>query len=565
MSSRVTQVTDNFEPRTIKPRTRTYKRLPIIVVGRDELIYEDGTIAPLRDLDTNLPAMPSTLFVTIGSGDFLAHLDEIFSKSHPTKWQWRVSDQRKHLRKPGDGELLATRVTCVTHYFGFKGGQYHKVIDPVVMYGKSLDDVWQDSGPFDVRLLRWGIQIRNFCDENGLEVRPTIGAIAAQFLTDKRFYPRARRKVPHQINARAREHLPGNHYALGPVPSPSEYFSAWYLDQHRAHHYHARTTPLPNADHLYAYGHFVNLGKIAFDITAVPENFTGLYCLKLQFPTLAENPVLSGMSHWLRSRDEHHFVFSNELPLLLDMGYKVTGVIAAWGSFQRDEGIARYATWCGQQLDSYGDKPWLKPILLATYGTLATRPTRGEAVFRMAKRGQQVNLITGRGELTGLLVQRSAKLDPRVANVIHRGMIEAATRAESIGLARWLAHEGYRPLSIYADAVIIENDDKPLPDFLPEPWRLKSELTHLQFVTKQAFISGEMTKLPGVSAELRRYARGQQGHAPRMTDRQYNRWQVEHGAAYDADNNIIRKDAPAPSHQQLTLVPPSKGKHNGRS
>jgi hypothetical protein len=121
-----------------------------------------------------------------------------------------------------------------------------------------------------------------------------------------------------------------------------------------------------------------------------------------------------------------------------------------------------------------------------------------KTVYRLAKRGEPVALRTGRRKLTGLLVETPRKLEPGIAHVIQRGMIEAATRSESIGLAQWLTHQGHNILSIYADAVIVE-DTGPLPEFIPEPWRIKEELTHLEFITAQAFRSDQMTKLPGVS------------------------------------------------------------------
>lgn len=506
------------EPRTVKPRSRTYRRLPVVAVYGNLWVDEDGQVGRRDHLVWGLREQPPTLFATIGSADFLAYLDQYWSEHDPDHWQFRVTEQERAINIPGK-HRAAARVSTTVHYFGFKGGKYHKVIDPVVMYGHDLDTIWPYTDnmlqpgsqypPYPaVRLLQWAKAIRDFCDDNRMEVRATIGSMSSQFLTDHRFYPQARRKVPAAINARARENLPGNYYALSVAPSPRHEFTAWYLDQRRAHHYHARTNVLPDANSLYAMGYFLNLSKVAFPAVLDDPEFYGLYCLRLKCPKRDR------MLHWLNPRHKHHFVFSNELPLLLDMGYKVKGVIAAWGSNHRDMGLARYATWADQQLDNYNDAPWLKPLLLATYGSLATRASWGETVFRLASSGIQVELLTGRRKLRGTMVRAPQRLEPKVANVIHRGMIEAGCRTDSIGLAHWLQSSGYRILSIYADAVMVQvDDDRPLPS-LPEPWRLKTTLNHLQFVSKQAFMSGEMTKLPGVSAELKRYARHSNGQAP---------------------------------------------------
>lgn len=493
------------DPRTIKPRARVYPRRPVIAIDDDgNWIGEDGTTGSTNNLFTHLHEYPATIFAKQGGADFVAKLDATYRLTHKDSWQVRISEQERAIIRPG-GFRAATRVTATVHYFGFKNKSYHKMLDPVTMYGAGLATVWPGDTPAIERLLAWAIQVRDFCDENGMEVRPTIGGIAGQYLTDRRFYPHARRKVPWTINDRARQNLPGNHYALYVHPSPRYEFTAEYLDQHRAHHYHARTVALPDANSLYAHGHFITLRDAMWQGDEIPDDFYGLYCLDLEAPRRKRFQFL---------RTGTRFVFSNELPLLRDMGYRILAVRAAWGSNQRDTGIPRYARYASEQLDRYHDAPWIKPLLLATYGTLATRATWGETVFKLASSGTPATIHTGHHSIDGMLVRAPQKLEPKIANVIHRGMIEAATRAESIGLAHYLSCEGYRVLSIYADAVMVEHDDDhPLPT-LPEPWRLKRTLNHLQFISKQAFTSGEMTKLPGVGRELRNYSRRSNGQAP---------------------------------------------------
>jgi hypothetical protein len=485
----------DYPPKVVKPHARRRKAFSVVAIADQTVLSETGETTSLDELVLELPNMPPTLFAKLSGADFIAWLDQQYAELMPTGWQWRATSNERDICHP-DGTLIASRTTTVIHYFGWQNGNFHKIIDPISMYGHRLDTIWPGDDPQLVKLLRWGIMLRDFCRENDMEVRPTIGGLSAQFLTDRRFYPNARRKVPAATNERAREALPGNHYVLTVAPTPRREFTARYLDQHRAHHYHARTTTLPNADDLFAYGNFHTLSEVA--VEEIPAGFHGLYCLDLEAPSKYRR------SHWI-TKLERAFVFSNELSHLLDMGYKVNGIYAAWGSFSHDTGLARYAKWANSQLDHYDNAAWLKPILLATYGTLATRPKVGETIFRLAKRGEPVKMRTGHNRLEGLLVKGTKKLEPRIANVIHRGMIEAATRSESVGLAQWLTSRGHRILSIYADAVMVQDDaDKPLPT-LPEPWREKATLNHLQFINQQAFVSGEMTKLPGVGRELMAY------------------------------------------------------------
>lgn len=493
--------------RIVKSRTREYRHYPIVAIHGDDTLDEDGQLGTVAELLGRLPKAHPTLFVALGSADLLARMDYTYSNLTPAAWQFRVSNSERDIVRP-DGVKVAARVQLAIHYFGWKNGNYHKMIDPVTMTGKRLDDIWPDKGLGPLgKLLNWGIALRDFCEENGIEVRPTQGAISAQFLTDPRFYPDARRKVPAIINESAREYMPGNYYQLEAETGDTEY-TALYLDQTRAHHFHARISPLPDANLLYAHGRFLDLKSICFE--TVPEHFYGLMCLDLQSP--ARVPDFS----WIKGEGilERQFVFTNELPHLIDMGYRVLGVRACWGSRKRDTGIPRYAAWATLQLDRYDNAAWLKPLLLATYGVLATRPRYGESVFRLAKTGVPARIKTGRYELPGLITVASRKLEPRIANVIHRGMIEAATRSESIGFAQHLTNLGYKVLAIYADAVIIREDEhKPAPT-LPDPWRLHKRLTHLQFINQQAFISGEMTKLPGVNRELLKHT--YRSHAPKL-------------------------------------------------
>lgn len=482
----------------VRPRHRKPRRMPVVAIGDTAAwIDENGKVGPISELLTALPATP-TLFAKVNAADFIALLDEHYRKTHPTTWQWWAHENERAIRNP-DGLKIAARVTVAIHSFGFKGKGYHRIIDPITMYGKGLDDIWPGDEPPIQKLLEWAQQIRNFCHDNQMEVRPTIGAISTQFLTDHRFYPNDRRKVPRATNDTARTHQPGNHYALYVHPAPHKEFTAWYIDQTRAHHYHARTAALPDADSLYAYGWFADLDGIAFD---KPESdFHGLLCLDLELPKELDQFT------WIRRNGKHHFVFTNEVPHLLDMGYRVRGEIAAWGSFKQDTGLAKYAIFADQQLDKYdANNAWLKPLLLATYGTLSTRAGTAGTVFRMASKGERVQLVTGHRTLTGKLVRPPKRLEPKIANVLHRGMIEAATRSDSVGLAQHLAAQGYTILSIYADAIIVKQDEEhtSLP-ILPEPWRIKDTLNYLRFINKQAFISSEMTKLPGVSRELQQY------------------------------------------------------------
>lgn len=514
-------------PRVVKPRRRRFQRLPVMAIythhatdsspEQTNALSEDGELITEQELLERLPKMPSTLFIRMDAASYVAELDALYRQKHPGTWNCRFITKQSNILTP-EGYSRAVREQVVCHYFGWKtrgAGSFHKILDPFIFLEQRLP---KQSKPYIQTLLEWGVQLRDFCDEEGLEVRCTAGAISGQYLTDPRFYPNARRKVPRATNDSVREHLPGNYYSLTVEPKSEREYTAYYLDQGAAHHYHAATTAFPCSDELYAYGRFADVAHTVF--SDVWDNFHGLYCLDLLAPQGRQSP--RWIRDWLdhRAADplplEKRYVYSNELPLLRDYGYKVLGVRAAWGSLQRDEGLNAYAAYALDQLARRGASATLKRLLLATYGVLAITPRDSVSIYARATRGDMASVRIGPHTFTGYKVQQKVKLEPRIANVLHRGMIEAACRMESIGYADWLETRGYNVLSIYSDAVMVEvNDDLPMP-ITPEPWRLKNTLHHLRFINTQAYISAEESKVPGgIGREILKYIQQSRGRAPR--------------------------------------------------
>ena len=489
-----TLTTDN-DNRIVKPVRRMCEWLPIVAVRRNEVLYENAEITGLDELIRRLPSMKPHLFAVEGSPGFIAKLDNLFRNRQD--WQYRVTNMTRETCDP-DGNVISESITLAVNLFGFRKRGYHKLIDPMTMYNKALHQIWPTSDPCVEDhtisdLLDWAISLRDFCAANNLQIRPTIGSISSQFLTDPRFYPEARRKVPAFINQHVREQLPGNYYRLM-VSDEEQEHTGIYIDQTAAHHYHAIHLELPNSNNLHAYGYYHDLSAIC--TTRIPENFYGLLCVDMRWVHAAR---YMWTPYPLESATvEKAFVFTNELQHLYECGWRITGIRAAWGSHTKDTGLARYAQWAIKTRAAYGNPDWLKPMLLATYGVLASRPRIVDTVFKTARKGEPWSLKTWSGTLEGIRVQTSRKLEPSTANVLHRAMIESATRLATVQLAQELHEKGFRVLHLYADAVIVQDDGSMVLPPLPEPWRVKETLHHLRFLNTQAFQSGEMTKLPGV-------------------------------------------------------------------
>jgi hypothetical protein len=427
-------------------------------------------------------------------------------------FQWKAAD-----RSAAIGGSHTSISKTVLDYFGWRTdsftkrkGHWHLCWDLDTFYANPWTMDGHANNVQDV--LTWAQNMRDFCRDNDLAMRSTAASIAVQFLRDPRFYPEARRKVPKVINGSAREWLPGNYYKLLVPEGSDKTYQALEIDQTRAHHYHAQHVRMPNANCLTARGDFINCEEV-FDLNEPDVDFSGLYKLRLfdgragsdNYELFRGNP--GGFF------DE--FVWSSELPFLRDSGFTVGGIIAAWGSYHADTGIRSYSLHAQSELDRLDNAYWIKPLLLSVYGLLAAKPKVPTAVYRIAN-GEPISLVTNRDWLHGFMVThtKGKEIEPVIANVLHRGLIEAATRAESLGFARYLADNRVKVLQIYADCVMVEEDHTtPLP-FMPDPWRVKTKLTNFMPLNPQAFVSVEKERLPGVSRQDRLRIAHAHGSAP---------------------------------------------------
>src|SRR5947209_4466004 len=99
--------------------------------------------------------------------------------------------------------------------------------------------------------------------------------------------------------------------------------------------------------------------------------------------------------------------------------------------------------------------------------------------------------------------RQNHEVESSIANVIHRGMIEAAVRREALWFARFLTEvDGHDILAIYADALFVRDSGRPLR-LLPPPWRLSGTLKHLRFHSATTFTSDRLNRLPGVPQTAR--------------------------------------------------------------
>lgn len=386
-------------------------------------------------------------------------------------------------------------------FFGFRNSnrktQYfhpitpHDFIDDFSKYG---DTDW----PEYIRLYHWGGSVRKWMRKHKLRFTTTRGGLSAQLLRDKRFYPVKRRKVPKLTNENARPALPGNFYVMSERHMNKMIPAVYLIDQQNAHHYAAETVNFPDANTLFARGRFATLS----DKTYVKNNRVGfnnlmnehgLFRCRVWIPKYVQGMVPS----WWKEGLSDVFLFSNEIDLLLELGGEIRHIAYAWTSRSLDTGLAKYAQWAQREISDNPDhKIWLKPTLLSAYGILGVRPRQMETAYWQSEDGEPYRYLLGP---TPIMMQRfrtSKEIQPAIANLIHRGMIEAETRKLSIQLARKLELEGHTIIAIHADAVLVQDEGQQLP-LLPPPWRIKDRLNHFKAIDQVSFHSDQVTILPG--------------------------------------------------------------------
>lgn len=472
----------------------------VIAVKGDRVLTEHGGLQFRRDLSGIMRTHPGGLVAVHNPGKLLWELDR--ELSWDPRWQFRVACVPRNKWSAASARNIQLMKTQVS-YFGFRRasgrtrGQWYYPLSPIDFCSMRADVILKDRSLEG--LLAWALDVRDWCDENGLTPRPTSAGIASQLLRDKRFWPGRRqgRKVPARHNAKARECLPGNYYHLE-IPPAMVVTRADYWDQESAHHTIAEEIDLPDGEHFYAIGHWRDRRDRPYcDISKVK----GHGILFVRVDSLgARGPAPDYMKN---PGSKLALITTNEVELIRRLGGKIEYVIAGWLSRHPDPGIKRYAKWAKDQRAAAGpDRAlWLKPTLLSLYGLLAT----GKRPHRIGMKHTQGNTVAqypvGGKELLTVSEIRLPAREPNFAHVTQRVMIETETRKRSILFARANAE---RLVSIYADGVILRPERPGQMDLL-EPatggpgWRLSGHLSRLRFYAPHSFSAVECCKLPGVT------------------------------------------------------------------
>lgn len=491
----------------------------LVYDGERVLVERTGEIHPLTHLPLILLSEQPAIVICENATHLLGELNYGRCARHPG-WQYKLSlVERRSYRQHKVSRPTATKHLLVS-WFGWKteskkANHYHHPIDPVLFTGSAVSGLRTKANRETDRLytlLAWGIDMREWCHENGLRVSSSGGGLAVQLLRDPRFYPTPRRKVPRATNDKARPHLPGNHYELHTPPYREQ--DAYYLDMASAHHFCASRVALPHANGLYARGKFRKPVDSVEDEPFTNNEPLWIATTDSEFERICNGYGLLQVRLESQQHLRHRFtlpylkkpgvriawIYTNELPLIDELGGKILGIDAAWVSWQKDTGIPKFAEWAIEQnrTMSAERKKWCKPALLSVYGMLAHSPHSPTIGYRESERGVRQSMLIPGGGVIDASWHHLPESESKIANVIQRGMIEAEVRVMVIQMARELTAAGAEVLALYADSVIVKEPFPLTLLTLRSPWGIKTDLPKLQFFNPVSFSSAKMTKLPGI-------------------------------------------------------------------
>jgi hypothetical protein len=335
-------------------------------------------------------------------------------------------------------------------------------------------------------------------EQRGITPRFSPGSFGAALLRASPEWNHLRRPAPWFISDAAREHIPGNYYAIRHGHRKTE--RGYYLDQSSAHHTVASEVSLPHPHYLRARGRFrrVETGDnpIVFRDTSILREHVGVIVATVRCSHIPSDR-LHLYPAWAREKGDHsRWIWTPELRLL-DSKVQLLHISSMLTSVRADPALREYAEW---SLDRLSEKPGsaVKPALLAAYGMLAIRTKRDMTMYAANSRpkpprAQEVSLPL-LPRVMRSTVQRTRV--PSVQNVVARGVIESEVLTRSIELARNLELEGVPVVHIYADGLIAATDQ--LPFLIPPNWRVAAELTGIYSRTPNSIVSRELVRMPGI-------------------------------------------------------------------
>jgi hypothetical protein len=466
-----------------------------------------GELSPTLDLEKLLTHEPGGIIAGTNLYEPLASL--VPDIRGDEGWTMSISAQQQKVNPLDKRETRVTGliyVTRLTYRNGKEGGRGKRKRPPAIKWlVLNLELFFDTAEKFDP--LEAAQAHIDLAGRRGIKPCPSVGAMGSALLRASPEWIKGRKPAPHFISQIAREHLPGNYYAISEKQKGRTLDHVYYLDQESSHHKIASTIPLPDPAYLRARGRLRAIEREEDppwldDISLLSRHY-GLLCCTVECGTIP-----SQYTHlyppWAKERGKHRrWIWTPELRLFNgDHRIQLRHVSAALTSFRLDTTLLEYADWALVQ-SKRPDKRFIKSSLLGAYGMLACRsdlPFQRYAVHGRKKppRAEVCELPLIRGVYRSTIERTRV---PSIQNVVARGVIEAETRTRSLEYAKALEADGIPVAQIYADGLLAVTDQMPL--ILPDHWRIAASLTKVFSPHPNSIISRELVRLPGILSSAR--------------------------------------------------------------
>lgn len=422
-------------------------------------------------------------------------------------WTMSVNMQQRK-SKPLDSETRLTGkmyISRLTYRRGKVGGRKNRRRPPAIKWVVLELGLFTETPPVDLDgIIEAGRSLIALANRRGIKPRPSPGSFGAAMLRASPKWNRERRPAPSFVSQVAREHLPGNYYALSHELRGKRFDHVYYMDQDSAHHKIAASIPLPHPHTLRARGYFRATEEgIHRKWTHYPSNLhghVGLICAQIGCSVLPRE-----LEHlyppWAKAPGRKpRWIWTPELRLFQDHRIDLEYVICALTSRFDDDALNEYANWSLKER-SRDDAPTYKSSLLAAYGMLACRSDLPIQTLTVHGRGPSPRQTVVQLPLLPTVYRSEVhrKRTPAIQNVVARGVIEAETRTRSIEYARRLERENVKVAHVYADGLLAVGDETLFPRFaVPEHWRVAANLTRVFSPHPNSIISDQLVRLPGI-------------------------------------------------------------------
>lgn len=422
-------------------------------------------------------------------------------------WTMTVNMQQRRTKPMTKDTRLTGKIyiSRLTYRRAKVGGRKNRRRPPAIKWVVLELGLFMEDVPMDLPgIVEAAQSLYALAARRGIKPRSSPGSFGAAMLRASSEWVE-RRPAPRFVSEIAREHLPGNFYAISNTMKGKQLDHVYYLDQESSHHKIASSVVIPHPHTIRARGHFRaaengDYKKWTNKLDRISEYEGLLLCMvhTTQIPREQEHLY----PPWARIPGSHTaWIWTPELRLFKgDHRLQFEHVICGLLSPHEDFALWEYADWALEQRKR-PDSHIFKSALLAAYGMLACRTDLPVQLLSVHGRKPSPNQTVVELPLLPRVYRSEVKRKrvPALQNVVARGIIEAETRTRSLEYAKRLEAEGVPVAQVYADGLLAVADPALFPVFdVPEHWRVAASLTRVFSPHPNSIISDQLVRLPGI-------------------------------------------------------------------